>query len=134
MRTRYMPWNQFFEEFKKLPPEEPFTLGLSDESRIRANETHPSASKKEIRPAPALFRIRKDPASVNDLRGHNATGTRAQGYHAGNPRNHPLNASIGAASCATERYQEKKAVKRRRYFRLGDAGIMVLRRICGSLR
>ena len=77
MRTPYMPWHQFFEELKKLPPEQPFTLGLSGESSVAANETRAPAPK-EIRSVPPRFRIRKDPESLNDLRAHNATGTRAQ--------------------------------------------------------
>jgi hypothetical protein len=76
MRTRYMPWHQFFAKLKQLPREEPFTLGLSDESGARAKEFHVSALKKESQSIPTPFRIRKEPESINDLRGQSATRTR----------------------------------------------------------
>jgi hypothetical protein len=61
VRTRYVPWQQFFEELKKFPPEEPFTLGLSDDSDARVKGSRATAPKKEIRPVSPVFRIRKDP-------------------------------------------------------------------------
>jgi hypothetical protein len=46
MRTRYMPWNLLLEELKKVPPEKPFTLGLSDDGGVRVGITRISAKER----------------------------------------------------------------------------------------
>ena len=52
MRNHYMPLRQFFEKIKQLPPEEPFTLNLSDDSNAKHKRITRIDTKK-----PAAIRV-----------------------------------------------------------------------------
>jgi hypothetical protein len=97
MRTPDMPWRQFFEELKKVPPEEPFTLGLSDDGDARVKESRPRSRNTEISPIRPVFGIRNDPESLIDLRDQGSTEARFEGHYTQRHRNCNYNTCPGAA-------------------------------------
>jgi hypothetical protein len=94
-----MQWHQFFEELKKVPPEEPFTLGLFDagDARVESRRRSPNIEISPIRP---LFRIKNDPESLIDLRDQGSTETRFEGHYTQRHRHCNHNTCPGAA-CRT---------------------------------